>query len=105
MPNVGGAATRKRKGATGKKSAGGKKRSANGGKKAQSQAGIQISQWKVSESDAVPRAIERYSEQCLKAYRANPSLVLEHANMDRAAAEGGYGRRQLFELIQNGADE
>ena len=31
--------------------------------------------------------------------------VREHANMERAAIEGGYGRRQLFELIQNGADE
>src|SRR4051794_14020994 len=105
MPDAGGAATRKRKGAAGKKNAGVNKRSRNGGKKAQSHAGSQISQWKVSESDPVPRAIERYSEQCLKAYRANPSLVLEHANMERAAAEGGYGRRQLFELIQNGADE
>ena len=31
--------------------------------------------------------------------------MLEHVNMERAAVEGGYGRRQLFELIQNGADE
>ena len=41
---------------------------------------------------------------CLAAYDANPSLVLEHANIERATAQGGYGRRQLYELVQNGAD-
>jgi superfamily II DNA or RNA helicase len=61
--------------------------------------------WITDESAPVPAALARYSKQCLRAYREDPRLVVEHANMERAAAEGGYGRRQLFELIQNGADE
>src|ERR1035441_2146265 len=44
------------------------------------------------------------SRRCLEAYRANPLLVKEHANIERATAQGGYGRRQIYELIQNGAD-
>src|SRR5689334_22023697 len=44
------------------------------------------------------------SERCLAAYRANPDLILEHANIERATAQGGYGRRQIYELVQNAAD-
>ncbi len=40
----------------------------------------------------------------IAAYKARPRLVEEHANFERATAEGGYGRRQIFELVQNGAD-
>ncbi|MET8004480.1 DEAD/DEAH box helicase [Nonomuraea glycinis] len=36
---------------------------------------------------------------------ANTDLVEEHANIETSVREGGYGTRQLFELIQNGADE
>src|SRR4029079_6480133 len=36
--------------------------------------------------------------------RVNPPLLEEQANIELAAAEGGYGRRQLYELVQNGAD-
>src|SRR5438067_8543751 len=40
----------------------------------------------------------------LEAYRVNPPLLEEQANIELAAAEGGYGGRQLYELVQNGAD-
>lgn len=33
-----------------------------------------------------------------------PRDVEEHANIERSTAHGGYGRRQLYELVQNGAD-
>jgi superfamily II DNA or RNA helicase len=49
--------------------------------------------------------VARVSEQCIEAYRANTLLVREHANIERGTAEGGYGRRQLYELVQNGADQ
>ena len=49
--------------------------------------------------------VEELNERCLNAYRANPALVEEHANAERIQTEGGYGRRQVWELIQNGADE
>ncbi|TYB96301.1 DEAD/DEAH box helicase [Micromonospora sp. WP24] len=32
-------------------------------------------------------------------------MIEEHANIERSITQGGYGRRQLYELIQNGADE
>src|SRR5438477_12511992 len=47
--------------------------------------------------------VER-TQRCLAAYRENPILVVEHANIERATAQGGYGRRQIYELVQNGAD-
>src|SRR4051794_116944 len=45
------------------------------------------------------------NQRCIDAYRANPLLVREHANIERATAQGGYGRKQVYELVQNGADE
>src|SRR3954449_548617 len=49
--------------------------------------------------------IQELNRRCLAAYRENPALVEEHANAERIQTEGGYGRRQIWELIQNGADE
>ncbi|GAB3240909.1 DEAD/DEAH box helicase [Kineosporia babensis] len=43
-------------------------------------------------------------ERSLKAYREKPKSVTEHANIELVTAQGGYGRKQLLELIQNGAD-
>src|SRR3954467_8317955 len=54
---------------------------------------------------AVGEHIAELNGRCLEAYRANPALVEEHANAERIQTEGGYGRRQIWELIQNGADE
>jgi superfamily II DNA or RNA helicase len=45
------------------------------------------------------------SEACLQSYEANAYLIEEHANIETSIREGGYGHRQLYELIQNGADE
>src|SRR6185312_15698037 len=41
----------------------------------------------------------------LETYRIDSGLILEHANGERRIFQGGYGARQIFELIQNGADE
>src|SRR3954469_24589578 len=49
--------------------------------------------------------IDALNAKCVAAYQANPALVEEHANAERIQTEGGYGRRQIWELIQNGADE
>ncbi len=46
-------------------------------------------------------------EECgrtLQSYRAQPNLIIEHANHEQDTARGGYADRQLFELVQNGAD-
>src|SRR5690606_34958540 len=34
-----------------------------------------------------------------------PGLIQEHANGERRIQQGGYGDRQIYELVQNGADE
>lgn len=52
----------------------------------------------------VAQTIEEQRERCLGAYEQNPDLIEEHFGIERGIAEGGYGRRQLYELIQNGAD-
>ena len=48
--------------------------------------------------------IRERAQVCLDSYRVDPLLVEEHANIELATSEGGYGRRQLYELIQNAAD-
>lgn len=50
-------------------------------------------------------AVVRASADMLAAYEANPRLVDEHVGQEQNFAQGGYGRRQIVELIQNGADE
>jgi superfamily II DNA or RNA helicase len=44
------------------------------------------------------------TERCLAAYRAKPNLVEQDAGIEISNVEGGYGRKQLHELVQNGAD-
>ena len=44
------------------------------------------------------------TRKTIDAYRSQPNLVAEHANHEEDTARGGYSRRQLFELVQNGAD-
>lgn len=51
------------------------------------------------------KAIREQTDAVLAAYAADPQLVEEHAGQEREARTGGYGRRQIFELVQNGADQ
>ena len=48
--------------------------------------------------------IAQETGRTLEAYRIQPNLVARDANHEEDTARGGYARRQLFELIQNGAD-
>jgi superfamily II DNA or RNA helicase len=48
--------------------------------------------------------VETETESALNAYRARPDLVREHSNIEAAISQGGYGRKQLNELVQNAAD-
>ena len=48
--------------------------------------------------------VQERSRMALAAYKENPLLIAEHAHIELAAAQGGYGRRQIYELVQNGAD-
>ena len=58
----------------------------------------------VGPTGAVARAVVEQSERCLRSYMENPKLVSQDASIEITTATGGYGRKQLFELVQNGAD-
>lgn len=55
-------------------------------------------------SPVISKILEQ-SERVLETYRVDPGLIQEHANGERRITQGGYGDRQLFELVQNAADE
>lgn len=40
----------------------------------------------------------------LAGYRLNPADIREHAGIEETVLAGGYGYRQILELVQNGAD-
>lgn len=44
------------------------------------------------------------AQRCLAAYAEDPTRIEEDARKEIAAAEGGYGRKQIHELVQNAAD-
>ena len=50
------------------------------------------------------RSVAKEASGTLRAYREQPNLVTEHANIEHDTAHGGYAHRQLYELVQNGAD-
>ncbi|MFI8944001.1 DEAD/DEAH box helicase [Streptomyces syringium] len=54
---------------------------------------------------SVIRTVVEQSLRVLETYRVDPGLIPEHANSERRITQGGYGDRQLFELVQNAADE
>ena len=54
--------------------------------------------------ETLGRIIRQQSQACLSVYSEDPQRVEEDAAIEVTAAEGGYGRKQLFELIQNAAD-
>lgn len=54
--------------------------------------------------DGLGPLVQDLTDRRLKAYAVSPGDVIEHANIELNNAQGGYGRRQVFELIQNGAD-
>src|SRR3954451_6310437 len=64
----------------------------------------QTREWAGLES-AVSRGVERFSADCLRTYEVDVRRISEDANIEKIATEGSYARRQLYELIQNGADE
>ncbi|MFC8421421.1 DEAD/DEAH box helicase [Streptomyces sp. NPDC057236] len=56
-------------------------------------------------SSQVVRTVIEQSSRVLQTYEVDPGLIPEHANGERRITQGGYGDRQLFELVQNAADE
>ena len=54
--------------------------------------------------DDLGRFVSGEVQSTLDAYRMQPNLVVEHANLERDTAHGGYQHRQMYELVQNAAD-
>lgn len=54
---------------------------------------------------AVVDVVVEQSRRVLDTYRVDPRLIEEHANGERRITQGGYGDRQVYELVQNAADE
>ncbi|MHB8764119.1 MAG: sacsin N-terminal ATP-binding-like domain-containing protein, partial [Deferrisomatales bacterium] len=44
------------------------------------------------------------AKNTLGAYGAQPNLVAEHVGIEHSIRGGGYGHRQIYELVQNAAD-
>src|ERR1039457_586698 len=49
-------------------------------------------------------AVREQTEENLRVYATSPTRVDEDAGQEMNLAHGGYGKRQLLELVQNGAD-
>jgi superfamily II DNA or RNA helicase len=58
----------------------------------------------IDDKVALQEVVERHNEGLLKAYSALPSLIKEHHGIEQTVLAGGYGYRQILELVQNGAD-
>lgn len=48
--------------------------------------------------------LEQLNRGTLDAYRSRKTLIREHAGIEETVLAGGYGYRQILELVQNGAD-
>src|SRR5438128_432580 len=48
--------------------------------------------------------LKRTNAATRAAYRARPRLLEEHHGIEQTVLAGGYGYRQIVELVQNGAD-
>ncbi|GAB3017998.1 hypothetical protein MBOU_34830 [Mycobacterium bourgelatii] len=48
--------------------------------------------------------VDDFRDRCIRVYIEDPNRVEEDAGKERGIAEGGYGRKQIQELVQNAAD-
>lgn len=48
--------------------------------------------------------VDDFRDKCIRVYKEDPNRVEEDAGKERGIAEGGYGRKQIQELVQNAAD-
>jgi len=48
--------------------------------------------------------VDEFRDKCVRVYKEDANRVEEDAGKERGIAEGGYGRKQIQELVQNAAD-
>lgn len=59
----------------------------------------------IPHDDRVLKRVAELTELALGTYAYDPDRIEEDSNGERRIHQGGYGDRQLFELVQNAADE
>lgn len=64
---------------------------------------MSISDWEGVESRLAECLVDS-NNRSLQSYGSMPEWIEEHAHIEQSIAEGGYGHRQVYELVQNGAD-
>lgn len=64
---------------------------------------VSLADWLTPDPDLV-QAVDNFRETCLSVYEQDPNRILEDLRKEYSIAEGGYGRKQVQELLQNGAD-
>lgn len=57
-----------------------------------------------SPDPALEGMVDDFRDKCIRVYKEDPNRVEEDAGKERGIAEGGYGRKQIQELVQNAAD-
>ncbi|MGE2731764.1 DEAD/DEAH box helicase [Mycolicibacterium vaccae] len=62
-----------------------------------------LSSWEGADSGLAQYLIDS-NNRSLQSYSSKPEWLEEHAHIEESIAEGGYGHRQVYELVQNGAD-
>lgn len=64
---------------------------------------VSLADWLNPDPDLM-EAVDSFRETCLSVYEQDPNRILEDLRKEYSIAEGGYGRKQVQELLQNGAD-
>lgn len=64
---------------------------------------MSMGSWEGVESRLARHLVDS-NNRSLQSYGSMPEWIEEHAHIEQSIAEGGYGHRQVYELVQNGAD-
>jgi len=64
---------------------------------------VATGEWTSPDLD-LERLVNEFRDSCIRVYKEDPNRVEEDAGKERGIAEGGYGRKQIQELVQNAAD-
>lgn len=62
-----------------------------------------IGSWEGTDS-VLARFVADRNDRSLQGYGSMPEWIEEQARIEKSIAQGGYGHRQVYELVQNGAD-
>ncbi|WP_234803461.1 sacsin N-terminal ATP-binding-like domain-containing protein [Mycobacteroides abscessus] len=64
---------------------------------------VTIGEW-TNPDPALEGLVNEFRDKCIRVYKEDRNRVEEDAGKERGIAEGGYGRKQIQELVQNSAD-